>query len=693
MDEKEREIHNLREEVKSLQTKLKKSESQWQTLNESISTVFNPDQVSALCRSNNRGHEWSCDTIQKSFRLRFSCGSKGYEDLIEHGYPLPSLRTLRRRLEGIAFESGCLDDVFLLLTPKVNALSVYERDCCLTLDEMKLTPKLEFDNSADKFIGNITLPGHSGVADYALVFMLSGLSTRWKQTVAYFFTGEGTDGIVFKDLIINLIRKAESTGLKVVAVTSDMGSANRAMWRSFGIIVSRYSQTVCSISHPVDPERQLFFIADPPHVFKNIRNFLLSGQKIKLPKSLVDKFELPSSIVSVEPVKFLYDAEKNCDVKMAPKLNDNVLRPGQFDKMKVGLARRLFDISVEAGIRYMVEQKGWAKENLSTAWFLGVVRKWFDLVTSRNATMALSHFNEEAYQSAIIFLNDVVEIFKMSEMGNSWKPIQTGVILCTSSILKYQDVYLNQDKHLFLLTSRFSQDCLENLFSCVRLKCPIPSALQFKQNLKLITVSQYLKPSGSSSYDADDSIYLAEFLEPRPKQSDTGESTELTFGERDVSSFEIPDGEKAPLYYIAGYCISKFTDVADCTACREFVQNSQENIPYTSFVDHKSYKKDCLVKVTTAVYELVLFAEKCFKQNKEQLLESSGVRERLVNYVYDNCPATENFPSCHDICKRLLYSFFNVRCHCLAKEWSSRHKNKNRYSSKSVAMRALAEKQ
>lgn len=41
-----------------------------------------------------------------------------------------------------------------------------------------------------------------------------------------------------------------------------------------------------------------------------------------LPKPLVDKFELPSSIVSIEPVKSLYDAEKNCDVKMAPKLND-----------------------------------------------------------------------------------------------------------------------------------------------------------------------------------------------------------------------------------------------------------------------------------------------------------------------------------------------------------------------------------
>ena len=43
------------------------------------------------------------------------------------------------------------------------------------------------------------------------------------------------------------------------------------------------------------------------------------------------------------------------------------------------------------------------------------------------------------------------------------------------------------------MTSRFTQDCLENLFSLVRAKQVVPTALQFKNNLKLICVAQFLK--------------------------------------------------------------------------------------------------------------------------------------------------------------------------------------------------------
>ena len=47
-----------------------------------------------------------------------------------------------------------------------------------------------------------------------------------------------------------------------------------------------------------------------------------------------------------------------------------------------------------------------------------------------------------------------------------WKPVQTGVILSSASILGLAEDLLQPTN--FLLTSRFTQDCLENLFSCVR---------------------------------------------------------------------------------------------------------------------------------------------------------------------------------------------------------------------------------
>jgi hypothetical protein len=55
---------------------------------------------------------------------------------------------------------------------------------------MAIEPKMpEYDPGTGKIHGYINLPMHSGKATHALVFMLSGITTRWKQTVAYFMTG------------------------------------------------------------------------------------------------------------------------------------------------------------------------------------------------------------------------------------------------------------------------------------------------------------------------------------------------------------------------------------------------------------------------------------------------------------------------------------------------------------------------
>lgn len=66
----------------------------------------------------------------------------------------------------------------------------------------------------------------------------------------------------------------------------------------------------------------------------------------------------------------------------------------------------------------------------------------------------------------------------------------------------------------FLLTSRLTQDCLENLFSVVRLKNPIPSPLELKFALKIISISQFLKPLGAThgSYQDDDRDFADDFL-------------------------------------------------------------------------------------------------------------------------------------------------------------------------------------
>ncbi|KAM7282522.1 hypothetical protein ISCGN_002672 [Ixodes scapularis] len=70
------------------------------TFRSHLHEFFTVDQLAALSRSSNRGSKWSNETVKKSLQMRSACGSLGYDLLLEGSFPLPSSRTLGRRLEG-----------------------------------------------------------------------------------------------------------------------------------------------------------------------------------------------------------------------------------------------------------------------------------------------------------------------------------------------------------------------------------------------------------------------------------------------------------------------------------------------------------------------------------------------------------------------------------------------------------------
>ena len=168
----------------------------------------------------------------------------------------------------------------------------------LTLDEMSITPSLELHLGSGRLFGDTTLPGHKGQATHAFVFMLAGAMTRWKQVVAYHYSGNYTDGTVYRPIILTILEAAASIGLHVVNITTDMGSPNRAMWKSFGVTYAKPW-----IEHPVEPHQRLYFMVDVPHVVKNLKSALVNGHVITIPQDVVDKEKLPSSQVSVGPLK------------------------------------------------------------------------------------------------------------------------------------------------------------------------------------------------------------------------------------------------------------------------------------------------------------------------------------------------------------------------------------------------------
>lgn len=96
----------LKRHIEDLQRKLRKSLKEKENLENKISYIFNKDQLMYLERNTVQPGTWSDETIKKALQLRFTFGEKGYSLLLTQGFPLPSLRTLRRRIQSIHFNSG-----------------------------------------------------------------------------------------------------------------------------------------------------------------------------------------------------------------------------------------------------------------------------------------------------------------------------------------------------------------------------------------------------------------------------------------------------------------------------------------------------------------------------------------------------------------------------------------------------------
>lgn len=196
---------------------------------------------------------------------------------------------------------------------------------------------------------------------------------------------------------------------------------------------------------------------DVSHLVKNLKSALVRGQTFTLPPDIVVKENLSSNEVAIGPLKDLVDFQEGMALKIAPNMSSKILKPTHFDKMKVGPAMHVFSKATSAALRYMVEQEQRPTTYQTTAWFLEQVDHWFDLMSSRHPVMAQSRHKMEEYQKAIKFLQDMMQLFRGLKIGQtgSWKPVQTGIVMATSTILSIQQDMLAQG-HMFVLTSRFT---------------------------------------------------------------------------------------------------------------------------------------------------------------------------------------------------------------------------------------------
>lgn len=170
-----------------------------------------------------------------------------------------------------------------------------------------------------------------------------------------------------------IICRAESIGLNVNSVTSDMGSSNKTMWQSYGIHCTPGLANIFinNIVHPSDPQRRLYFMPDVPHLFKNIKQAIFNNKCILLSSDIVREYSLPSSIVHRKHIEALAEHQNDLELKLVRKVDiDDFKKINHFDKMKISKSTSMLSTEVSASLEYLVDNEGFDKSFKTTAWFV-----------------------------------------------------------------------------------------------------------------------------------------------------------------------------------------------------------------------------------------------------------------------------------------------------------------------------------
>lgn len=76
-------------------------------------------------------------------------------------------------------------------------------------------------------------------------------------------------------------------------------------------------------------------------------------------------------------------------------------------------------------------------EQLTTAWLIDFMARWFHIMSSTDIRIVLSHEKPEKYNEAIQFLEKTIELFSCIKVGNNgrWKLFQTALIISTKTVI------------------------------------------------------------------------------------------------------------------------------------------------------------------------------------------------------------------------------------------------------------------
>ncbi|KAG8192301.1 hypothetical protein JTE90_002123 [Oedothorax gibbosus] len=546
---------------------------------------------------------------------------------------LPGKTCLKKSLQHFKSGFGFNKKVFSVLKEKTDSLENSEKHGNLLFDELKLSENLKMDSNGVvqgyvNYGPDLTPDSEMNlICNHGLVLLFQPFRGDWVQIIGVFGTHQNVKADHLSKILIEAVILCENAGLFVDVITGDGATWNRAMWRKFGIGQSKEGIVKYKVVHPCDSARNLHFISDFPHLLKCLRNRFLSKGYLT-----------PAGEVRPEFLKEAWkqDQKSTVKLKVMPKLSYVHLHPNGFEKMRVNIAFQLFGDEVIKGLSFYSEEISVYGEPKPTVDFIKRINNLIKVMTSRTPKTALRNGSSQSKSllDFVEFINKWEESSKaINCLGYLSKSTALGLkvsIQSTLSLLSYLSSAVNFD---YLLTSRLSQDKIENLFSIVRQSKGCndhPTPTEFLTIIECLTF--YNLARAPKSGNSGPSVVNALINPTQPLNSakeilqgllddliDSGKLTEACKILKDSTSnqnLSIQHSDSRLIYYTSGYIVRKFLKITRCEECRVLLSDKQDDTDTVIEEAHytKQFDLGGLMYPSQQLFELVCILENHFTE-------------------------------------------------------------------------------
>lgn len=364
------------------------------------------------------------------------------------------------------------DQNFLMyVKQKFTSLNDQEKVITLMIDEIHL--KSSFDYVGGKLTGMSF--SESEAASSAYVFMIQSLLSKYKD-VGHILPVSTLTAEQFYSIIKKVIIGLEKIGFNVIAVVTDNNSINRKAMTFFSSPPKLNRQ----YNNPVYPERPLFFIIDPVHIIKCIRNNWLNqnnpGQCMFYPN--FDTL-LPFNTASFQALKKLHEAECGKLLKYGYSLTLKALCPSSLERQNVKLALQVLN-NVTAEALLVVGKEIDIEHFKETAEYIKIIHKWWCIMnvkTLYKGEHKLDNFQEPLTSDTNDVKYDFLDKFvkwleKWDDMkcntGGLTKQTHLALSHTTTAMLAMAKYCFSSLNFSFFLPGKVQTDPLEDRFGSYR---------------------------------------------------------------------------------------------------------------------------------------------------------------------------------------------------------------------------------